>query len=87
LTDSLTGCESWILADDVNVESNPMADENVGVDSLTGCESRESSRKELFPKRRVKFLVLEGLTTYDIWGVAPRLLLPEYHPDEGPLHS
>ena len=26
-----------------------MADENVGVDSLTGCESRESAHKELFP--------------------------------------
>lgn len=52
-TDSLTGCESWILIADVNVELNPMADENVGVDSLTGCESRESLHKELFPKPNI----------------------------------
>ena len=35
----MTGWESRILTADVNVESNPMADENVRVDSLTGCES------------------------------------------------
>jgi hypothetical protein len=91
-TDSLTGCESWILADDVNVESNPMADENVGVDSLTGCESWESSHKELFPRKvllstrmeraLVYFLRVESESIH-VEGKAPRILWPDVNANSG----